>query len=123
MLLLILVFPAQSWSEQLCFENIEAKKLLVEVKFGRNAIDRLNICQQQYSTSAQINKNDAILIKGLTEDKNILTKMSDDYKSKYIDVSKLQSECEKSKPKRLTWFLTGIASTLAAIVVIGFLTK
>ena len=122
LLLIVLVFPAQSWSEeQLCFNPVEAKKLLTEVKFGQLNANKLNVCQQQYSTLKIVNQNNVTLVTGLQADKEILTKLSDDFKAKYIDTDRKLNECKESVPSRATWFLMGVGTTMIVGLITTFL--
>lgn len=123
-LLLTLVFPQLSLSEELlCFDNTEAKKMLVELKFGAVTSELLELCYEQYSTSKILNDNYTTQIKGLETDKQILKDMSEDYKQKYINANEKYVASEKSKPSKLTWFGIGFGSALLIGIISAFAVK
>jgi len=124
MLLLTLVSPQLSLSEELlCFENEEAKKMLVELKFGKVTSELLGICQEQYSTSKILNDNYSLQIKGLETDKQILKDLSEDYKQKYLKANEQYVASETSKPSKLTWFGIGFGSALLIGIISAFAVK
>lgn len=124
MLLLTLVSPQLSLSEELlCFDNEEAKKMLVELKFGKVTSELLGICQEQYSTATILNNNYSLQIKGLETDKQILKDLSEDYKQKYIKANEQYIASETSKPSKLTWFGIGFGSALLIGIISAFAVK
>lgn len=124
MLLVNLVFPVQLWSKNLCFNEQESKKLLVEIKYNQVTTEKLNVCFQQYSTSKSVINNANVVIDGLQKDKKIITEISEAFKTKYIQTNTDLSKCNESKPSRLTWFGIGFSTAfIVSIVSIFLITK
>ncbi len=119
-----LVFPQLSLSEELlCFENKEAKKMLVELKFGKVTEELLGVCQEQYSSSKTLNRNYIVQIQGLETDKQILKDISEDYKQKFIKSNEQYIASENSKPSKLVWFGAGFGAALLIGIISAFAVK
>lgn len=115
--------PLSIASEKICFEKPVAQKLLTEIKFGEITSDKLLICQQSYSSSRALNKIDKVVITDLTQDKADLSKLSDEYKQRYIKTNEQLTKCNTNVPSRMTWFSYGVISSLVLILASIFVLK
>jgi hypothetical protein len=110
-------------NEELCFKPAEAKKVLLEIEFGQITSQKLLVVQKSYSTCKTITKNNDGIIKGLTQDKVDLTKVSDEFKKKYIDTSEQLNKITENQPSRLTWFGIGAATSVVVGIILAFLVR
>jgi hypothetical protein len=126
LLIITLTTPTLSLAvnnDKLCFEQPAAKKLLLEIEYGQLSAQKLLVCQKSYSTSTTINKNNDILISGLTKDKVDLTKVSDEYKKKYIETNDRLNTIIEKQPSRFVWFGLGAGATVIVGILLAFMVR
>lgn len=109
--------------EELCFNEENSKKLLIDLKIGKSTSEELNVCQDTLEVYISLNDNNEDIINNLKKDKIDLLKLSDDYKEKYIKANQETAKVENSKPSRTTWFLVGAGTALLLEVLLLGLTK
>lgn len=108
---------------KICFEPEEAKKVLVEIKFGQVTAERLFVVQKSYSTCTAINKNNETVIAGLKKDKDVYFKMSEDYKKKYVETNDALKKAEENQPSRAVWAGIGAGATAILGILLAFLVR
>jgi hypothetical protein len=108
---------------ELCFKEPEAKKLLLEIEYGQVTAQKFLVVQKQYSTCTTINKNNDILITGLKQDKIDLTKVSDEFKKKFIETNQELNKVKDDQPSRAVWFGLGAGATIIVGILLAFLVR
>ena len=119
-----MAFPVQSLaSEQLCFDEKEAKTILTEIQNSKIKDEQLKTCNEINTNLKELNTNNEKIITGLGNDKEILKGISEEYKEKYIKSTEKWIEEKETKPSKLVWFGIGVVATSIITVALTVLMK
>jgi len=123
MLLTTLVFlPSQALANDVCFEEDVAKQVVAELQTCRETEEKLVILFDRYNQEelANISVIDNLAKRLSLTDANLTdqTERAGAYKLEWDKCSDSLTECQQSKPSRVTWFSTGFGSALIVALII-----
>lgn len=118
-MILALTPQLASAGNKICFDNLSsAKDAAAKIQFEQKQLqfwqqkytfcnaERINLDGQQQSLNLMVTK--------LTEDKEALKQVAEDYKKNYLETNAALMKSEASKPSRFTWF--GIGAITSAVL-------
>jgi hypothetical protein len=59
----------------------------------------------------------------LTKDKEVITKVSEEFKGKYVETQEKLNKAIENQPSRATWFGLGVGATLIVGILLAFLVR
>lgn len=108
-------------------EHNSVSKLVTDLKFYNENYpkleDKYNLCIELSDNLNEISTLNELLLDGCNHDKNDLKEVKLELEEKYLNESRLLSDCEVSKPSRVTWFGFGAASAIIVSLISVFLAK
>jgi len=119
-----LAIPIPSLASSGIFLSISsAKKIATDVKYCKVTEEKLTICNDTTKNQFDLIQTKSEYITGLEKDKFVVEQNLETYKNLYINTNDKLIKSEGDKPSRLTWFGTGVVSTLVLVLLGIFATK
>lgn len=122
-----IVTESSASSSGIFFEYSSSQKLVTDIKYFTVNYPKIeqkyNICTQQLDLSTREIATTNQLLGGCNSDKKILSEVSEEFKTKYVNTYDKLTKTLESRPSRFTWFSIGGITTAVSIVALLLLSK